>query len=103
MPAETAQKDTPAPVPVARGGRGSSGVYAKISTQDFQYGKDFSEQYQNEVWQERMAAYKGEPRKRYYADANPADAGECHAESVFWLPHAARYSPIFRSPLSSKN
>ena len=36
MSAEIAQKDTPAPVTVAKGGRGSSGVYAKNSTQNFQ-------------------------------------------------------------------
>ena len=63
MPAETAQKDTPAPVTVAKGGRGSSGVYVEIFTQNFQYGKDFFEAFELGVSPARMAAYKGEPRE----------------------------------------
>ena len=61
MAAETAQKDTPAPVTVAKGGRGSSGVYAQNSTQKFQDAAEFFEQFQQALSPARIAAYKGEP------------------------------------------
>jgi len=38
MAAETAQKDTPAPVTVAKGGRGSSKAKGENFTQSFQLG-----------------------------------------------------------------
>ncbi len=39
MKGETTRKDTPAPVTVAKGGRGSFGVYAQNSTQKLDYSR----------------------------------------------------------------
>jgi hypothetical protein len=61
MAAKAAQEETPAPVTVAKGGRGSSGANDKNSTQNLQCGTALFEQFQKAVSAERMAAYTGEP------------------------------------------
>jgi hypothetical protein len=53
MAAETAKEETPAPVTVAEGGRGSSEANDKNTTQNLQYGTAFFEQLQKAVSPER--------------------------------------------------
>ena len=98
MAAETAQEETPAPVTVAKGGRGSSGADDKNSTQNLQFGTAFFKEFQKAVSQERMAAYTGE--------AGEGVTPECLAMARYLLNMAlceSLYAPLHFCEIGLRN